>query len=1003
MDSERLRPVIEGILALPTADRPAAIAAAAAGDAELRAALERALRDVTEVDPSSMRPDSGSGSRLGSALRTETLVAGEEIVDGSQSFRLVRRLPGGGLGEVWVAEQTAPVKRRVAMKFIRDDRISKATLERFENERRLLASFDHPNIARYYGAGRYGERPWIAMEFVDGDMIDAYCLRNSLTVKERIRLVQQVARAVQYAHDREVVHRDLKPHNILVTNDGVPKLLDFGIAKILKENFEGPRGITSDFEPRTDEYASPEQLQNLSSTTRSDVYALGVLLYELLTDQLPYHVRTRVREAVLELKKREPPPPMSEALDLVQDDPDEAGGAAPSPAPDSPPKAGSTGAGSGSRGIRSGSRPGRRRTASPRLVEIARRRGTKPDRLIGQLRGNLDNIVLKAMRIEPMRRYESPQALAADLENHLEGLPVAALPESAAARLSRVLVRYRWVVAGTLVTLAAVVGVLLAGTLALRNRALEAERGRIEAQRTILRSGFDRVMRQIEEDSSRLQRDVGETRRLKETLQQMETDYAALAENGGDDAAAVQDWIDTGEIRRRLAVIACSPANRSAHMGQPQEAEAWRTKASDALRRAAELEAARGADLPWSGLRLSGLLARERGDAAQAAEDHTQAERHYAEAEAALQRAAKAVPPGATQEAAIRRERTTVATKLADTAQLTGRLDGLIAARELIVSGYRNELRRSDSAAARVDLSIGLLRLGEARELADKKPSDMSHQCFEESVEVLRPVLDARTDSVTRRAAMESMVYLADRLLVRADEKSGPAERDAADRRRADELLVEAVRQAAIMTFRAPEEARSRSDLLRLQQLLMPAVGSAAAISALEMLRAVRIEPDLCMVAQGAQAPTEAAETISSPASRAMRMAYGNRLAAEWLRGGTDGQPSGALDAGKVEVTLRESWELARSVAVGGDSDLSLLVEAQYCLALAGTPKLAARLWANEPDRSARIGESLALARALEGKIAPRVERAPVEIKVAHYYASECLKGLDPQPATPSP
>jgi serine/threonine protein kinase len=1000
MDKERIRLLIARILSLPPGERPAAIAAEAGGDTELAAALERGVHEVTVVGPGSSGPGSNRGSPGGHSPRLESLVPGEEIADGSLRYRLVKRLPGGGLGEVWVAEQTAPVRRRVAMKFIRDDRITKATLDRFENERRLLASFDHPNIARYYHDGQHGERPWFAMEYVEGDAIDVYCRRNSLTVEERIRLVQQVARAVQYAHDREVVHRDLKPQNILVSTDGVPKLLDFGIAKILKSNFEGPRGITSDFEPRTDEYASPEQLENKSSTTRSDVYALGVLLYELLTDQLPYHVRTRVREAILELKKKDPPPPMSEALDEVQDEIEVA------PAQGSPANArvdpSSFSASGAPRSRGTGSRARRRRQPSRRLTDIARSRGTRPERLIRQLQGNLDNIVLKAMRIEPLRRYDSPQALAADLDNHLQGLPVIALPESVAARLSRALVRNRWIVAGSLVALIASVAVLLSVTLTYRNQVLEAERVRIEKQRNVLRAGFDRVTRQADADASRVTRDAGDIRRLAETLQQMESDYSALAQSGAADSATLRDWIETGEIRRRLAVLADSPANRAGNAGHADEADRWLGQAEDAVRQAMELSQRIGETVPASALRLSALLARERGDAAMhRVRDIVTAEAGYRRAVAALDQALAGLQPGSSDEPHLRRERLTLATTLADIDQKLARHDGLVSAREQVVMGYRRELGRAESALARVDLSIALFRLGEAMEIVAGRASESSHKCFEESVEVLRPALDVRAGASVRRAAMDAMLYLADRLLVRADTPSSP-EQQAEDRRRSGELFVEAANQAAILTARAPEEMRARLDLLRLQQMLLPGVGPDWALRVIETIRVVRIEPDRWMLREDAHVPSEASDVMGAPISRALRIAYANRLANEWDVAPKTHPSVKPPDAEKVTTALRESWELSRAVALGTDKDLALLVEAMCCLALAADPDVAKILW-QESERAARTAESASLARSVRDRMKGREGELAGAIVVAHWFANERLNALEPSPPASGP
>jgi serine/threonine protein kinase len=989
MDEQRLRLAIQRILALPVGDRAAAIASEAAGDSQLLAALERALRDATVLGP-----DSASRSAATGPAGPESLVPGEEIADGSLRYRLVKRIPGGGLGEVWIAEQTAPVRRRVAMKFIRDDRITKATLERFENERRLLASFDHPNIARYYHDGHYGDRPWFAMEYVEGDTIDVYCRRNGLSVSERIRLVQQVARAVQYAHDREVVHRDLKPQNILVSTEGVPKLLDFGIAKILKSNYEGPRGITSDFEPRTDEYASPEQLENRSSTTRSDVYALGVLLYELLTDQLPYHVRTRVREAILELKRRDPPPPMSEALDQVEDDEDPAGaasGAASDGASSTPSSR--TSEASGDR--RRGSRTGRRRQPSRRLTAIAQSRGTRPDRLIRQLRGNLDNIVLKAMRIEPLRRYDSPAALAADLDNHLQGLPVAALPESRAARLSRLLVRNRWWVVGSLAALAASAAALLSIAV------VESERARVERQRVIFRSGFGSAVDLLSSDASK-SADAGDIRRLQETLSRMERDYTAISEAGTADAATVNDWVETGEIRRRLSVLADSPANRAFNEGNPQRAAEWAERAQSAVQSAIALATELGEALPWKGLQLSARLERDRGDLAQHRQRDLQAaEASYRAAASMFDAALAAQPANSPDRQSLRRERLTVATKLADLAQQMGRLEGLVAEREEIVGGYRELLKSDPTDLARIDLSIGLFRLGESMEVAGGAPTQASHQCFEDAVEVLRPALGASAGIAVRRAAMEAMMYLADRLIVRAMADDASEDQRAIDRRRVGELLGEAANEGVTLAVLAPDDARVRQDLLRLHQLLLPGVDRDWALPVLETIRVVRIEPDRWLLREAKRLPTKTADALATPASRALQIAYGNRLAHEW--GGSLGQvpPAISPDHATVRQVMRESLEIARAVPASPDTDLALLVEAMCCLAIAADPRVSALLWPGEEDRARAVQDSLTLARVMRDRVAARKRELVGAIVVAAWFADERLKAVDPEPVPP--
>ncbi len=658
-------------------------------------------------------------------------------------------------------------------------------------------------------------------------------------------------------------------------------------------------------------------------------------------------------------------------------------------------------------------------------MEIARSRGTRPDRLIRQLQGNLDNIVLKAMRVEPLRRYSSPEALAEDLENHLQGLPVAALPESVAARLSRALVRNRWAVAGSLVTMVAVVGVLLATTFKLRydtlqqeqtilaqentilaqeNTILEQERDRIEKQRSVLREAFERVSKQIDEQSSRSARDAGDIQRLRDTLVKMESEYTQLTEAGGSSPATVDDWIQTGHIRRRLSALAYSPANRTVNAGNAEESAAWAARAQAAAQRAIDLAGERGDVLPLKALELMAALARDRGDLElHSASDLEAAEASYREAAKALDRAIDSLRPGVPEIARLQRERRTVATKLADVAQQGGRLDGLVAAREEIVRGYREELSRSQNAPARVDLSIGLYRLGETMEVVDGTPSPQSHQCFEESLEVMRPALDASAGVDVRRVAMAAMQYLAVRLLDRSDELGAPEEQRKTDGDRARDLVVEAAHQAAILAYQAPHEMMSRADLLGTHQMFLPRVSGAAAIKVLEFTRVVRIEPDMFLLEDEARMPAETAEIIRKPKSLALRIAHGNRLADGWDRAKAQGASEGLPDAASVTTHMRTAWSHSRAVAGGAETDLALLVEAMYCLALAADPDVSMLLWPAEAERAANSTESADLARSLYKRIEEREGELAGPISWAGYFASERVNQLEPIEAAPAP
>jgi len=333
-------------------------------------------------------------------------------------FRIEGQIPlgRGGFGEVWEAIRVdGGFKQRVAIKVISRATPDERMVRRFELERQVLASLDHPDIARLIDGGELEDgRPWLAMEYIDGTAITRYCDRERLTVDERIRLFVRVALAVQHAHENLIVHRDIKPDNVLVTPKGDPKLLDFGIAKLVNPELGGDRGRVTQLGEGvlTPDYAAPEQFSGEAIGTRADVYSLGVLLYELLTGRLPHHATERslasMRSAKLETEPQRP----SDAVSTATVDPETA-------------------------------------------ARITSERDTGLDRLRRRLDGDLDVIILKALRREASRRYSSPRELVNDLQRHLDGLPVEARPDSIAYRTTRFVARHRAGVAVSAATLLA--------------------------------------------------------------------------------------------------------------------------------------------------------------------------------------------------------------------------------------------------------------------------------------------------------------------------------------------------------------------------------------------------------------------------------------------------------------------------------------------------------------------------------------------------------------------
>jgi non-specific serine/threonine protein kinase/serine/threonine-protein kinase len=344
------------------------------------------------------------------------------------------------MGVVWLAEQTRPVRRQVALKIIKAGMDTAQVVARFEAERQALALMNHPAIASAFDAGATPEgRPYFVMEYVRGESITAYCTRHRLSIGDRLGLFLQVCDGVQHAHQKGVIHRDLKPSNVLVTvqdDHPVPKIIDFGVAKATTQTLT-ERTLNTEFGALvgTPEYMSPEQaeMSGLDVDTRTDVYALGAILYELLTGALPFESRA-LREKGLEAIRRtirevDPPRPSSRVT-----------------------------------------------TLAATAAAAAQRQPTDSSRHARQLQGDLDWITMKALEKDRTRRYGSASDLAADLQRHLDHLPVLASPPSTIYRVAKFVRRHRVGVATT-----ATLGVLLiafAATMAIQARRIARERDR---------------------------------------------------------------------------------------------------------------------------------------------------------------------------------------------------------------------------------------------------------------------------------------------------------------------------------------------------------------------------------------------------------------------------------------------------------------------------------------------------------------------------------------------
>ncbi len=434
IDPEQVQRLFLAVLELSNSqDRDAFLADRCGDDCELRRRVQALLRahDETGFDLANSPLDAG----VRSEFATNGIRAGTILAD---RYKLIEEIGEGGMGSVWLADQREPVRRRVAVKLIKPGMDSKQVLARFEAERQALAMMDHPNIAKVYDGGVTDfARPFFVMEYVKGVPLTAYCDQAQLSIQERLRLFLPICQAVQHAHQKGVIHRDLKPTNILIClYDGkpIPKVIDFGLAKAIHQSLTEQSIYTAHgVMVGTPLYMSPEQAEhnNLDVDTRTDVYSLGVILYELLTGSTPLE-RKQFKDVAIH-----------EILRLIREV--------------EPPK------------------PSHRLSGSAKLPNIAAQRSIAPGDLPRSLSGELDWIVMKTLEKERSRRYETAFSLASDIQRFLSGEAVDACPPSASYRF-RVFLRRNL---AAILTVSAFVIVLIVGTLvsawqAIRARQAEA-------------------------------------------------------------------------------------------------------------------------------------------------------------------------------------------------------------------------------------------------------------------------------------------------------------------------------------------------------------------------------------------------------------------------------------------------------------------------------------------------------------------------------------------------
>ncbi|GAB5519031.1 MAG: hypothetical protein RhofKO_12820 [Rhodothermales bacterium] len=456
-----LRDLLDRALDLPAAERSAFLDDACGEDADLRREVQQMLDAEATAETFLHAPAADKARALFDDLpnRPEPDILPERI----GIYHVIEPLGRGGMGNVYLAERAdGQFRQRVALKVIRRGLDTDDILARFRYERQILASLQHPNIATLLDGGVTEDgRPYFVMEYVQGQPITQYADAQHLRLDQRLALFQTVCKAVQYAHQNLVVHRDLKPGNILVTDEGQVKLLDFGIAKLVEGGEADALAMTYDspltrtgLHLMTPEYAAPEQVRGDLVSTATDVYQLGIILYELLTGQRPFQIKQRVLREIERVILEEEPTRPSTLIGAV--------------------------------------------TEATALTITSR--STTLDRLRRRLSGDLDNIVLKALKKAPERRYASAEQFADDIRRHLEGLPVQARAETVGYRVQKFVQRHR---VGVLATAAIAVLLLTVAALSIRfafvsqrqSTQLAAERDRAEAVTDFMLAAFQQADR----------------------------------------------------------------------------------------------------------------------------------------------------------------------------------------------------------------------------------------------------------------------------------------------------------------------------------------------------------------------------------------------------------------------------------------------------------------------------------------------------------------------------
>ncbi len=418
---QKIKETFNAIIELPKTEQAAYLTTC---DANLRQEVEKLIKAHENANDFIVEP---AFVEVGFIDETATdFYIGKQIDD----YKILEEIGHGGMGTVYLAVKSDETfDKKVAIKLIKRGMDTSAVLKRFVMERKILAQLENPNIASLLDGGSTGEGlPYLVMEYIEGLPVTKFCDLHNLDTSERLKLFQKICAAVSYAHQNLVVHRDIKPSNILITKDGTPKLLDFGIAKLLHPDWslDTNEATATIFRVMTPEYASPEQIRGLPITTASDVYSLGVVLYELLTGIRPYKIESHLpQEAANIILTEEPIRPSAV-------------------------------------GSKNTNQVGEPSTNKDQIPKTANQKENRKSQIANRklLKGDLDNIILKALRKEPERRYLSVQEFSEDIRRHLVGLPVTATADTTFYRINKFVKRHRaGVLASFLVLFSLLVGI----------------------------------------------------------------------------------------------------------------------------------------------------------------------------------------------------------------------------------------------------------------------------------------------------------------------------------------------------------------------------------------------------------------------------------------------------------------------------------------------------------------------------------------------------------------